>query len=263
VRALFHEEPCISGKAGSGAIFLTGCTQVCAFCQNFDFNIERQGRVVSVEELTRWFLELQKAGCHNIHWISPTHQLPWLVEALNGARDRGLVLPVIYNTGGYERAQILRLLEGKVDVYLPDFKFWDEETAVRLLRVPGYPEAARSAIIEMKKQVGDLTLDSHGIASRGLLVRHLVMPGYLEDAKRIFNWLAEEVGPETHVNVMPVYQPLYRAHRHEQINRQVLPEEWHQAMDLARAAGLRNLIGYSVPVTPTSVDLLRRLGRTD
>lgn len=245
------EEPFLSGRFGSGAIFLTGCVQACVFCQNYRINIERSGVPVTVEQLSHRFLELQTAKCHNIHWISPTHQLPWLIAALELARRNGLRLPIVFNTGGYDSVDILRAIEGSVDIYVPDLKFWSEETSRRLLHVHGYPAAARAAILEMKRQVGQLAIDKSGLAQRGLVIRHLLMPGHLEDAYHVYRWIAEEVGPETSVNIMPQYRPVYRATRSSDISRRITEPEWEDAMSLAQKAGLRNLLHHNVPKTPT------------
>lgn len=238
------EEQWVSGTLGSGMLFFCGCTQACVFCQNFDINLELSGHDTTVEVLAEHMLFLQEEGCHNIHWVTPTQQLPFALDALELARSRGLTLPLVYNTGGYESVETLRMLEGVVDVYLPDFKFWSEDLAWRYLRVRRYPEVVRQALLEMKRQVGDLVLDDAGLAIRGLAVRHLVMPGCLEDAGHVFDWVAEALGPLTQVNVMPFYEPMYRASRHEEIARATLHEEWYQAMERATAAGLTNLYRY-------------------
>ena len=239
------EEGCISGTAGSGMLFFSGCTQACVFCQNHEMSLELAGHDTTVEALARHMLFLQEEGCHNIHWVTPTQQLPWALEALAMARSRGLTLPLVYNTGGYESLDTLRMLDGIVDVYLPDFKFWDESLAWRYLRVRRYPEVAREAILEMKRQVGDLVLDPHGLASRGLLVRHLVMPECLDDAGVIFDWLVSALGSQTAVYVMPFYTPMYRASQYPQIARRTSHEEWYRGMDRATAAGLRNLYPHA------------------
>lgn len=235
-------------------LFFSGCTQACVFCQNFDINLERVGDDLSVEELARCMLFLQDEGCHNIHWVTPAQQLPWALEALQQARDQGLTLPLVYNTGGYESVETLRMLDGIVDVYLPDFKFWDESLATSWLRVREYPETTRQALLEMKRQVGDLVTDHEGIARRGLLVRHLVMPGCLEDAGAIFDWIATALGPRTRVNVMPYYTPLYRADQYPRIAHPTTHEEWYAAMERASAAGLVNLEPHSGRPYPRSGD---------
>ena len=251
------EERCLSGSMGSGGIFLQGCTQSCVFCQNADINLEFEGKAESVGQLVDRFLALQHLGCHNLHFVSPTHQLPWLLEALAEARSQGLNLPVVYNTGGYESIEVLRLLEGVVDIYLPDFKFWDPKVAQKYLRVPGYPEVARAALVEMKRQVGDLEMDSRGLATRGLLVRHLAMPGFLDDARRIYEWIASELGPDTCVNVMAQYLPMHKADRFPEISEALHNQEWQQARAIAREAGLRNLVVDSTPVEPSQIEIRR------
>jgi len=259
----FREERCISGTRGSGMVFLSGCTHACVFCQNYDINLQFKGRKSSVAELADAMLRFQdEHRAHNVHWVSPTQQVPWLLEALANAKERGLALPLVYNTGGWESVEVLRELDGIVDVYLPDFKFWDDALSWKYVRVPRYAEITRAAILEMKRQVGDLVLDRDGIAQRGLMVRHLVMPDLLEDSGKIFDWIASALGPQTYVNVMHQYEPLYRASRHPAIARKTRTDEWRAAMRRARAAGLRRLYRYQEveeseqPRVP--VDCLRR-----
>ena len=233
------EESCLSGFGGSGTIFFTHCNLRCSFCQNWDISWQGQGRTVSAEELASMMLSLQRRGCHNVNFVTPSHVVPQILEGLVTAVERGLRLPLVYNTGGYDRLQTLRLLDGVVDIHMPDFKFWDPAVARELAAAEDYPEVARRAVQEMHRQVGDLVVDGDGIARRGLLVRHLVMPGGAAGTEQVMRFLAEEVSPDTFVNVMPQYHPEGKALRHAEINRPITLEEYHEAITVARRHGLR------------------------
>ncbi|MGD0650839.1 MAG: radical SAM protein [Verrucomicrobiia bacterium] len=238
------EEDCLRGWRGSGTIFFSGCNLLCAFCQNWEISHECEGYIVTPERLAEMMLELQAAGCHNINWVTPSHVVPQAIEALAIAAERGLRLPIVYNTSAYDSLENLRLLDGVVDIYMPDFKFWNPEAAFRLMKARDYPEVARRTIKEMHRQVGVLTLDEHGLAVRGLLVRHLVMPNDLAGTREISRWLVTELSPDTYVNVMAQYHPAgdvlnpARAGRYTDIARPVAAEEFPTAMSDARAAGL-------------------------
>lgn len=233
------EESCLSGSGGSGTIFFTHCNLRCEFCQNWDISWEGAGWPVSADQLAAMMLSLQRQGCHNINFVTPSHVVPQILEAMVPAVDQGLRLPLVYNTGGYDRVQTLRLLDGVVDIYMPDFKFWDAAIAGELATAEDYPEVARLAIREMHRQVGDLVLDERGIARRGLLVRHLVMPGGAAGTPEVMRFLAEEVSPNTFVNVMPQYHPEGKAQGHPSIRRPITLEEYHEAVAAARRHGLR------------------------
>jgi putative pyruvate formate lyase activating enzyme len=233
------EEDCLRGWAGSGTIFFSQCNLRCVFCQNFDISWEGHGRPVAAGQLADQMLRLQEMGCHNINFVTPSHVVPQILEALAVAAERGLRLPLVYNTGGYDRIETLRWLDGVVDIYMPDFKFWNPETAQELANAADYPEVARAAVKEMHRQVGDLVLDERGLARRGLLVRHLVIPGGLDETREILHFLAHEVSPHTFVNVMPQYRPEGLAGRHPAIARPLSPQEFRQAVDLAREQNLR------------------------
>lgn len=201
-----EEEP-ISGISGSGTVFFTGCTMRCVFCQNYDISRGNCGYQVSVGELAEIFISLQSLGCHNINLVTPTHQLPSIIGALIRAIDNGLCIPLVYNTGGYEDLATLRLLDGIIDIYMPDFKFSNEKSGLILAKTPGYPEYIKAAILKMHRQVGDLQLDN-GIAIRGLLVRYLILPGLSDECKPIFRFIAEEVSKNTWINIMDQYYPV-------------------------------------------------------
>ncbi len=204
----FGEEDCLRGWRGSGTVFFTSCNLRCVFCQNHEVSQVRRGSTTTPERLAAIYLELQEFGCHNLNWVTPEHVVPQALEALELAAQRGLRLPLIYNTSAYDAPECLSLLDGVVDIYMPDFKFWDPELARTYVGARDYPERARHSVKEMHRQVGGLEIDPEsGLARRGLLVRHLVMPGYLDDSRQIFRWLAEEIGPNTYVHVMGQYYP--------------------------------------------------------
>jgi putative pyruvate formate lyase activating enzyme len=233
----FGEEPPLVGRGGSGAIFLAGCNLRCCFCQNYELSHGLEGREVPPEELGFMMLRLEELGCHNINLVTPTHFTPQLLEAVKVAAAEGLSAPLVYNCGGYEDLGTLALLEGVVDIYMPDFKFWSEAPSGRYANAPDYPERARRALREMHRQVGDLVI-CDGVATRGLLVRHLVMPGLLDESKGIFDFLAREISPLTFVNVMDQYRPCYQADRFPEIARRPRRDEFGEAVRLARQAGL-------------------------
>jgi putative pyruvate formate lyase activating enzyme len=235
------EERCLSGTAGSGTIFFGFCNLHCAYCQNWDLSWNGDGEEVSADELAGMMLALQDRGCHNVNLVSPSHVVPQLLEAVAIAARRGLALPLVYNTGGYDGENALALLDGVVDVYLADLKYGDSETARRLSRAPGYFEVARGAIREMHRQVGDLVVDEDGLARRGLLVRHLVLPNGLAGTGAVMRFLADEVSPRTYVNLMDQYRPCYRAADHAELARRPIEAELDEAVRLTREAGITRL----------------------
>ena len=233
------EEDCLRGWAGSGTTFFSNCSLRCVFCQNFDISWQGHGRPATVDQLADTMLQLQERGCHNINFVTPSHVVPQILEASVVAAERGLRLPLVYNTGGYDRLETLRWLDGIVDIYMPDFKFWKPETARELAKAADYPEVARAAIREMHRQVGDLVLDEHGLAHRGLLVRHLVMPGGLDETREILRFLARQISADTFVNVMSQYRPEGLARQHPAIAWPLTPREYREAVTIAREARLR------------------------
>ncbi len=235
----FGEEPVLVGSRGSGTIFFAGCNLGCVFCQNHDISQLVTGAPVAAERLADVMLELQRRGCHNINFVSPSHVVAQILEALAIAREKGLEAPLVYNSGGYESIDTLELLDGVMDIYMPDAKYSDEQIARELSRAPGYPDAMKAALKEMHRQVGDLALDERGVAIRGLLVRHLVLPGGLAGTEEIMRFIADELGAESYVNIMAQYRPVYKANDHETINRSVTRTEYLDALDTAAAAGLR------------------------
>jgi putative pyruvate formate lyase activating enzyme len=206
----FGEENCLRGRRGSGTVFFSGCNLRCVFCQNHDISWQLQGERVTPRRLAAMMLELQDAGCHNINWVTPEHVVPQILEALPLAVARGLRLPTVYNTSSYDSLDSLELMDGIVDVYMPDFKLWSSDLSRRYLAKRDYAAVARRTVAEMHRQVGDLVFDEHGMARRGLLVRHLVMPGLVQETEAILRWIAEQIGPDTYVNVMAQYYPAGR-----------------------------------------------------
>jgi len=239
--AHFGEEDPLVGRNGSGTIFITHCNLMCLFCQNYDISHEGQGREVGPEILAALMIDLARAGCHNINFVTPTHVVPQILEALPLAVEAGLDLPLVYNSGGYDSVETLRLLDGVFDIYMPDFKFWDNDTAKKYCGVSDYRERAREAVLEMHRQVGDLTLDSRGIAERGLLVRHLIMPQGLAGTREVCRFLAREVSPDTYINIMGQYRPCGRAHEYPELSRPLSPAELREAKEAARQEGLTRL----------------------
>jgi len=241
----FGEEDCLRGWAGSGTIFFGLCNLRCVFCQNWDISQNASGREMKPNEIAALMLDLQDRGCHNVNFVTPEHVAPQVLEAVAAAIPHGLKIPIVYNTSAYDSLESLRLLNGIVDIYMPDFKFWDRTSARRLAKAKDYPDRAREAIQEMHRQVGPLKLDSDGIAKRGVLVRHLVMPGALDETREICRWLAEELSPDTYVNIMGQYHPEYEVgqiagdeNRYPEINRRTSLAEMERAYQMAREAGL-------------------------
>jgi putative pyruvate formate lyase activating enzyme len=242
----FGEEDCLRGWNGSGTIFFSHCNLRCVFCQNFDISqaIKPNREPGSPpEEIAAMMLHLQRLGCHNINFVTPEHVVPQIVEALADAIPAGLRLPLVYNTSAYDSLESLELVRGLVDIYMPDFKYWSRERSRTYMQAEDYPEAARAAIKAMHEQVGPLVLDEHGLARRGLLVRHLVMPGCLDETQAILEWIARELGPDTYVNLMDQYYPAGKVgpDRFAEINRRLTAAEFREAQRMARDLGLRRL----------------------
>ena len=243
--AHFGEEDCLRGWFGSGTIFFSMCNLRCVFCQNYDISQAARGSEAPPERLAEIMLELQSAGCHNINFVTPEHVAPQIVEALAIAAERGLRLPLVYNTSSYDSLDSLQLLDGIVDIYMPDFKFWDSRLSLQYLKAKDYPDAARRNIREMHRQTGALQCDENGLAKRGVLVRHLVMPGEIAGTESIMRFLAEEVSRDTYVNVMDQYYPAGRVNESQfvEINRRVSSAEYARALEAARGAGLWRIDG--------------------
>ena len=229
------------GRYGSGTIFVSSCNLLCSFCQNYEISHLKEGVEVEPQQMAAMMLQLASAGCHNINFVTPTHVIPQILEALVHAVEGGLRIPLVYNSSGYDRRETLELLDGIFDIYMPDFKFWDARWSERYCRAPDYREVAVEAIQEMHRQVGDLVVDDRGVALKGLLVRHLVMPNHVADTEKIVAFLAEKISPNTYVNVMDQYRPCGEGHKDEFINRRLTAEEFRDAMDAARKVGLKRL----------------------
>jgi putative pyruvate formate lyase activating enzyme len=239
--AHFGEEAPLVGRYGSGTIFISSCNLLCNFCQNYEISHQKEGVDVTPQEMAAMMIRLAEGGCHNINFVTPTHVVPQLLESLLHAIPQGLRVPLVYNSGGYDSVETLELLEGVFDIYMPDFKFWDEKLAERYCHAHDYRTIAMAAIREMHRQVGDLVLDDRGVAVRGVLVRHLVMPNQVAGTREIMDFLAREISPDTYVNVMDQYRACGKAHQDKLINRRLTSQEFRDAMDSARKAGLKRL----------------------
>jgi len=233
------EEGPLRGTRGSGTIFFSNCNLLCVFCQNWQIAHRGDGTLISHDDLANMMLDLQRRGCHNVNFVTPTHLVPHIVRALRIAIPRGLHVPLLYNTGAYDSLEVIRLLDGIIDIYLPDFKFQDASFAARFAQAPDYPIHAAAAIREMHRQVGTLQI-SGGVAQRGLLIRHLVMPENTAGTDAFVRWVASELGTDTHVNIMSQYRPMFRANEYPPLNRRLTQAEFSQAMAWARGAGLHN-----------------------
>jgi len=237
----FGEEPPLVGWGGSGTIFFTHCNLHCQYCQNYEISQLGEGDEIEAEDLARIMVHLQSAGAHNINLVSPTHVVPQILAALAIAARAGLRLPLVYNTGGYDAIPTLRLLDGVVDIYMPDAKYADEATARRYSQVEHYPQVNRRALREMHRQVGDLVVDRHGIARRGLIIRHLVLPEGLAGTPEVMRFLATEISTDSYVNVMAQYRPCFRAGEYPPLGRRITAEEFREAVEAAHACGLHRL----------------------
>jgi putative pyruvate formate lyase activating enzyme len=237
----FGEESPLVGEGGSGTIFFANCNLGCVFCQNYEISHLGEGEVVEPAELAAMMVSLQQRGCHNINFVTPSHVAAQILEALPAAIEGGLNVPLVYNSSGYDSVETLRLLAGIIDIYMPDFKFWERESARRLAEAPDYPIIARAALREMHRQVGDLVLDKRGLARRGLLLRHLVMPGGLAETEAILRFVAEEISRDTYLNLMDQYHPCGRAREFPPLDRTLAADEYRQALELAEKLGLRRL----------------------
>ena len=238
----YYEEPCISGKNGSGTVFFTGCNLSCKFCQNYKISQEFSGNEISVQDLAEEFLRLQSEGAHNINLVTAFAFVPSIIEALKIAKEQGLKLPIVYNSSGYESLETLKILEGYVDVYLPDFKYAYNDLAKELSRVDNYFEIAQTAIKEMKRQVGNPVFDENGMIKKGLIVRHLVLPNHLQNSKKVLKYIKEHLGKDTYVSLMAQYFPTYKAMETEDINRKLTEEEYQKIENYFYSLSLEN--GY-------------------
>jgi len=235
------EEKPLRGWNGSGTIFFSGCNLSCIYCQNADISQQLTGKPVTAEDLAGIMLELQERGCHNINLVSPTHVISQIIEAIYLAARKGLSLPIVYNTGGYDSIDTLELLDGVIDIYMPDMKYSADDPAERLSGVSDYPSVNTEAVREMHRQVGNLQLDSRGIALTGLLIRHLVLPAGLAGSRKVLGFVAREISRNTYLNIMDQYRPVYQAHKVPEIHRPVYREEYERVIELAAELGLKRL----------------------
>lgn len=234
----FGEESVLVGVFGSGTIFLAGCSLLCVYCQNFDISHYRAGRVVSEEKAAEFMLNLQRAGCHNINFVTPTHFAPQLVRAVKIGAKKGLKIPIVWNCSGYENVEIIKHLEGIVDIYMPDIKYGHVEPAKKYSAAPDYFERCKEAVAEMYRQVGNLKVDNQGVAYRGLLVRHLVLPENQSGSKEVMRFLSG-LSKDIHVNIMDQYRPEGKAHQYNKINRRITTKEFSRVVQIAEKLGLK------------------------
>ena len=235
----YGEESPLVGKNGSGTIFFTHCNLMCTFCQNYDISHQGVGHEVTDGQLAAMMIELQRLGCHNINFVTPSHVIPQILEALSIAVKDGLQVPLVYNSSGYDSIETLNLLEGVFDIYMPDFKFWDPKIAQKTSNATDYPEIARTAIKEMHRQVGDLVIDANGFAEKGLLVRHLILPRGLAGTRDIMHYIAHGISPDTYVNIMSQYRPCGRAAEIRELAARTTGAEYSEALKIAEEEGIR------------------------
>ena len=237
----FGEESVLVGKNGSGTIFFTSCNLSCIYCQNYEISQLRIGKEVSFEELADMMVSLQNQGCHNINLVTPTPQVPQIVKSLQIAIEKGLKIPLVYNTSSYDSLETLKLLDGIFDIYMPDAKYSDDKIALRYSNAPNYFEIMKRSIKEMHRQVGDLIVNEEGIAQRGLLVRHLVLPNNIAGSEKIFEFLSREISKNTFLNIMDQYYPCYKAFEYPELSRKITKEEFKEAVNLAKKFGLERI----------------------
>ena len=238
----YWEEPCISGKNGSGTIFFSNCNMKCKFCQNYKISQEGKGKEVTIEELANIFLSLQEKKANNINLVTPTIYAYQIIEAIKIAKCKGLVLPIIYNSNGYENVQTIKDLNGYIDVYLPDLKYYYDDIAIKYSGVKNYFENASLAIMEMYKQVGSPILDKNGIIKKGLIIRHLVLPNNIENSKQVIKWIKENIDPNVYISVMAQYFPCYKSKEIEELNRKLSIEEYEEIEEYIQSLEIENRV---------------------
>lgn len=238
----FFEEPCISGEKGSWTVFFSNCNLNCVFCQNYEISQEGKGKEITIDNLAEIFIKQQKSGIHNINLVTPTSYVPQIIEAIKIAKKEGLNLPIIYNTNGYENLETVKMLDGYIDIYLPDLKYADNNVAKKYSKIDNYFQTATKAIKEMVKQVGFPKVDENGIMKKGVMVRHLVLPNNIENSKNVLKWLVENLPKEIYISIMAQYFPTYKAKEIKEINRKLTKEEWKQIEDYINELGIEN--GY-------------------
>lgn len=236
----YGEEPPISGKNGSGTIFFSYCNMACVYCQNYEFSQLGQGRELEFDELAQIMLKLQAMGCHNINLVTPTHVLPPILRALKIAIEKGLKIPLVYNTGGYELKEVIKLLEDIVDIYLPDMRYADNEMAIKYSSAPNYPKYNQEAVKQMHRQVGLAQINKKGIIEKGLIIRHLVLPNDISGTEKVMQFIAQELSPDTYISLMSQYTPYYKANQFKEISRRITYEEYQKAQKIMEKYGLYN-----------------------
>ena len=234
------EEPPISGKSGSGTIFFSYCNMRCVYCQNYEFSQRGEGREVDLEELADMMLQLQGLGCHNLNLVTPTHVMPQILKSLQLAIKKGLNIPIVYNTGGYELPKMIKLLEGIVDVYLPDMRYADNNMAIKYSAAPDYPKYNQESVKEMHRQVGIASMHSDGLTKKGLIIRHLVLPDNISGTAEIMRFISRQLSRDTYISLMSQYYPCHRSAEFPEINRRITQEEYQKAEDLMAECGLYN-----------------------
>lgn len=239
--ALHHwEEPCISGENGSGTVFFSFCPLKCVFCQNYTLSHENSGKEITIEKLAEIFLDLQNQNAHNINLVTPTHYVPQIIEALKIAKKNGLKIPIVYNTSGYENIETIKMLDGYIDVYLPDFKYFSNDLAKKYSNANNYFEIATNALNEMFKQVGEFSLDENGILKKGMVVRHLLLPGYTEDSKDVISHIYDLFRDKIYISIMNQYTPLEHVKKYPELNRKVTEDEYNEVIEFALSLGIEN-----------------------
>ncbi|MCF0125693.1 MAG: radical SAM protein [Clostridia bacterium] len=234
------EEPCISGKRGSGTIFFSNCNLNCIYCQNYEISQEGRGKEITIEELAEIFINQQKNEVENINLVTPTSYVPQIIEAIKIARKNGLKIPIVYNTNGYEKVETLKMLEGYIDIYLPDLKYAQNELGEKYSKIKNYYEIATNAIIEMERQVGKTIINDEGIMKRGMIIRHLVLPNNIENSKKVLNWIKENMNENTYISVMAQYFPTYKAKQNNELDRKLTKEEWEEILEHIENLGFKN-----------------------
>lgn len=234
------EEPCISGKKGSGTVFFSNCNLNCIYCQNYEISQQGKGKEISIEELSDIFMEQQKRNVENINLVTPTSYVPQIIESIKIARKKGLNIPIVYNTNGYENIETIKMLDGYVDIYLPDLKYYYNDIARKYSKIDDYFEIATKAIKEMEKQIGKTVIDENGIMKKGIIIRHLVLPNNIENSKKILKWIRENMNKDTYVSVMAQYFPTYKAKEDLELNRKLTKQEWKEIEEYIEELGLEN-----------------------
>lgn len=237
----YWEEPCISGESGSGTVFFSYCTMKCVFCQNYDISARCKGRDITIEELADGFLSLQEQGANNINLVTPTHYVPQIIEALDNAKSRGLNIPILYNTSGYENTETLKMLDGYIDIYMPDMKYYDDKYAVKYSKAPDYFKIAAAAVDEMYRQTGRNKFDENGIMTKGVLVRHLMLPGLMLDSKRIMDYLYNAYGNNIYISLMCQYTPLPHVRAYPELDKKLDMRKYNALVDYCANKGMENV----------------------